>query len=292
MKRDGYRVKILGDRRAVGGGVLMKVSLFIPCLVDQFLPEIGEATARLLVRLGARVDYDPRQTCCGQPLINAGRTDEARRAALHFIEVFGKEERVVAPSGSCVHTVKVHYPELLAGTPAHKKALGLAEKVWELSDFIVNVMGVTDVGADFGAGGMTPQAPPKVTFHHSCHVRRGLGIREEPRVLLDNVRGIEVVPLVDEDVCCGFGGEFSVGFPEVSAAMVEDKVNKTVATGAEYLVLSEPGCILNIRGYINRRGIPIRVIHTAELLCGGRIEPRAAGAGASAGRPSLERTDG
>jgi L-lactate dehydrogenase complex protein LldE len=250
----------------------MKVSLFIPCLVDQFLPEIGEATARLLVRLGARVDYDPRQTCCGQPLVNAGRTGEARRAALHFIEVFGKEELVVAPSGSCVHTVKKHYPELLAGTPAHQEALRLAERVWEISDFIVGVMGVTDVGAVFGAGGQTPQVPPKVTFHHSCHVSRGLGVKDQPKVLLESVRGIEVVPLVDEDVCCGFGGEFSIGFPEISAAIVEEKVNKTVASGAEYLVLAEPGCILNIRGYVTKRGIPIRVVHLAEFLCPARQE--------------------
>ena len=242
------------------------VSLFIPCLVDQFLPEIGQATARLLTRLGVETTYDPRQTCCGQPLINAGRTPEARRAALHFIDVFGKSDWIVAPSGSCVHTVRKHYPDLLSGTEAQEEARRLAERVWELSDFLVNVMKVSDVGAAFDVGGGVSKAPPKVTFHHSCHVSRGLGIRDEPRILLGNVKGVEVVPLADEDVCCGFGGEFSVSFPEISAAMVEDKVGRVTAAGAEYLVLSEPGCILNIRGYVQRRGIPVRVVHLAEFL--------------------------
>jgi L-lactate dehydrogenase complex protein LldE len=270
---------------------MTKVSLFIPCLVDQFLPEIGEAAARLLTRLGAKVDYDPRQTCCGQPLVNAGRTREASRAALHFIDVFRGSDWVVAPSGSCVHTVREQYPELLAGTAAHGEARKLAERVWELSDFIVNVMGVTDVGATFGAGARGVKPPPKVTFHHSCHVRRGLSIRDEPRTLLGNVKGIEVVPLADEDVCCGFGGEFSLSFPEISAAMVEEKVGRVTASGAELLVLSEPGCILNIRGYVERRGIPVRVIHLVELLSPAGEAQETLG-GDDGQRPPLSRSGG
>lgn len=245
---------------------MMKVSLFIPCLVDQFLPDIGEATAGLLKRLGAEVDYDSRQTCCGQPLINAGRTREAKRAALRFIDIMGESRYVVAPSGSCVHTVRKHYPELLAGTPAHERALHVARTTYELSDFLINVMKAADRKVGLGPSAVGAGTPVKVAYHHSCHIIRGLGISREPKALLESVAGIEVVPLMNEDVCCGFGGEFSISYPEISAAMVREKVAAVTASGARYLVLSEPGCILNIRGYVQRNKIPIEVIHLAQLL--------------------------
>jgi L-lactate dehydrogenase complex protein LldE len=256
----------------------MKVSLFVPCLVDQFLPEIGEATAQLLTRLGARVDYDSRQTCCGQPLINAGRTREAGRAALRFLDIMEGSEYVVAPSGSCVHTVKKHYPELLAGTPDHRRALGIADRTYELSDFLVNVMKAADAKGSLGPAAGTTGALPKITYHHSCHIIRGLGISKEPRLLLGSLTGVEVVPLMNEDVCCGFGGEFAALYPEISGEMVKEKVAAVTASGAQYLVLSEPGCILNIRGYIHRNNLPIEVIHLAQLLTQTSLssEPRVA----------------
>jgi len=245
---------------------MIQVSLFVPCLVDQFLPEIGEASARLLDRLGARVQYDSRQTCCGQPLINAGRTQEAKRAALRFIDIMEGSRYVVAPSGSCVHTVKKHYPELLFGTPDHKRAVKLAERTYELSDFLVNVMKAADKKGSLGPAAVGTGPLPKITYHHSCHIIRGLGISQEPRALLGSLTGVEVVPLANEDVCCGFGGEFSTHYPKISAAMVQEKVASVTASGAHYLVLSEPGCILNIRGYARRHKIPIEVIHLAQLL--------------------------
>jgi L-lactate dehydrogenase complex protein LldE len=244
----------------------MKVSLFVPCLVDQFLPEIGEATAQLLTRLGARVDYDPRQTCCGQPLVNAGRTREAGRAARRFLDIMEGSEYVVAPSGSCVHTVKKHYPELLAGTPDHRRALGLADRTYELSDFLVNVLKAVDRKDPLGPKADGSGVLPKITYHHSCHVIRGLGISAEPRLLLGSLAGVEVVPLMNEDVCCGFGGEFATLYPEISGEMVKEKVDAVTASGARYLVLAEPGCILNIRGYVHRNNLPIEVIHLAQLL--------------------------
>jgi L-lactate dehydrogenase complex protein LldE len=247
---------------------MMKVSLFVPCLVDQFLPDIGIATVRLLERLGVEVDYDSRQTCCGQPLINAGRTREAKQAALRFIDIMEESQYVVAPSGSCVHTVKRHYPELLAETPAYKRALETADKTYELSDFLVNILKAPDGKIKLGPPPGAAKGPAKVTYHHSCHIIRGLGISSEPRALMGAAAGIEVVPLMHEDVCCGFGGEFSVSYPEISAAMVGEKVDAVVASGAQYLVLSEPGCILNIRGYMQRNNIPIEVIHLAQLLAG------------------------
>jgi len=238
---------------------MKNVSLFIPCLVDQFLPEIGTDTARLLKRLGVSVSYDPRQTCCGQPMINAGRTDRAKPLARRFIDIFyeaSKDGAVVAPSGSCVHTVTHHYPELLDGE-YREKAQDLARRVYELSDYLVNVLGVTDVKSGFTG---------TVTYHHSCHIVRGLDIMAEPIALMDAVPGAQMLPLPDMDVCCGFGGEFSAGYPEISGAMVEDKVQKAIATGAEYLVLAEPGCILNIRGYVEKQGLPLKVLHLAQVL--------------------------
>ncbi len=244
----------------------MKVSLFVPCLVDQFLPEIGEASVRILDKLGARVQYDSRQTCCGQPLVNAGRTREAKRAALRFIDIMEGSRYVVAPSGSCVHTVKKHYPELLFGTPDHERAVNLAGRTYELSDFLVNVMKAADKKVSLGPVAGSNGVLPKITYHHSCHIIRGLGISQEPRTLLGCVTGVEVVPLANEDVCCGFGGEFSTLYPEISGAMVQEKIAAVTASGARYLVLSEPGCILNIRGYVRRHNIPIEVIHLAQLL--------------------------
>ncbi len=236
---------------------MKKVSLFIPCLVDQFLPEIGEATTRLLSRSGADVHYDPRQTCCGQPLINTGRILEARKIAQRFIDIFSGRDYVVAPSGSCVHTVKEQYPRLFPTGTTGKRARELLERVYELSEFLVSVMGFTGAGASFHH---------KVAYHHSCHILRGLGIYRSPLTLLSNIGGIEIVPLPEDDVCCGFGGEFSSLYPDISTAMVEEKVSRVVASGAEFLVLGEPGCILNIRGFVERRGLPLKVLHIAELL--------------------------
>ena len=236
---------------------MKKVSLFIPCLVDQFLPEIGEATALLLSRAGAEVHYDSRQTCCGQPFINAGRTGDARRVAEHMIEVFSDGRYVVAPSGSCVYTVKKHYLELFPTGPMAARARELSERVYELSDFLVSVMGFDGSGASF---------PHTITYHHSCHVLRGLNILQPPLTLLSNVAGAQIVPLPGADVCCGFGGEFSSNYPDISSAMVEEKVANAVGCGAEYLVLGEPGCILNIRGFVQRKGLPLKVMHISQLL--------------------------
>jgi len=247
------------------------VSLFIPCLVDQFLPEIGADTARLLEGLGVSVSYDSRQTCCGQPMINMGNTDHAKALAQRFIDIFfdaSEGSAVVAPSGSCVHTVTHHYPELLDGEYG-EKARELAGRVHELSDYLVNVLGVTDVKSGFTG---------TVAYHHSCHIVRGLDIMAEPIALMEAVPGAEMLPLPDMDVCCGFGGEFSTNYPEISGAMVQDKVEKAMATGAEYLVLAEPGCILNIRGYVQKQGLPLKVLHLAQVLAarGGEARKEAA----------------
>jgi L-lactate dehydrogenase complex protein LldE len=236
---------------------MKSVSLFVPCLVDQFLPEIGEATALLLSRSGFDVRYDPRQTCCGQPLINAGKIRDARRIAERMIHIFSDARYVVAPSGSCVHTLKNHYLKLFPTGAMGKRARELSEKVYELSEFLVSHTDFTSAGISF---------PHTIAYHHSCHILRALNISQDPLTLISSIAGAQIVALPGADVCCGFGGEFSALYPDISTAMVEEKVTKAVASGAEYLVLGEPGCILNIRGFVQRRGLPLKVLHISQLL--------------------------
>ncbi len=219
-------------------------SVFIPCLVELFSPEIGRATFELLRRLGPEPLYHPEQTCCGQPAIHAGYGRQAAGAAKHFIEVFGEHEVVVCPSGSCVCTVRDRYPEILQDEPDWlRRAEELAPRVYELSQFLVDVLGVEDVGGSYEG---------KVTYHESCRLLRGLGVSEQPKRLIRGVQGVEFVPLEGAEVCCGFGGGFSVEFPAISEAMVSEKVENYVASGADLLLACEPGCLLNIGGYLRR----------------------------------------
>lgn len=236
----------------------MKVSLFIPCTVDLMMPEIGVAVYKLLSRLGIEPVYHANQTCCGQPLFNAGYREQAKRAAKHFIEVFGEDDMIVSPSGSCVSMVKHHYPELLSEeTSWHNRACELSFRMVEFSQFVVDILRVTGLGASFSG---------KVTYHESCHIFRALGISCQPRKLIAAVKGIQLVEMQNATACCGFGGEFSVGFPEISEAIVKDKTENFINTGADLLVLNEPGCLLNINGYLHRNHPQKRAIHLASFL--------------------------
>lgn len=229
----------------------------VTCLGDVLFPEAGVATVRLLRRLGVTVDFPAAQTCCGQPHFNSGFHRDAADLARHTIGVFAGAERVVTPSGSCAAMVKLEYPELLKDDPAwHDKALDLARRTHELADFLVNVLKVEDVGARFEG---------KVTYHMACHLR-GLGLFTEPERLLRQVRGLEYVPLERRDECCGFGGSFAVRFPEISGAMVQDKASFIEKTGADTLVATDAGCLMNIAGCLRRRGSPVRVLHLAQVL--------------------------
>jgi L-lactate dehydrogenase complex protein LldE len=236
----------------------MKASLFIPCTVDILMPEIGIATHALLSRLGVETTYHEEQTCCGQPLFNAGYREEAQRVARHFIEVFGGDEHVVSPSGSCVCMVKHHYPELFADEPSWcERARELAGRIFELSQFIVDVMGLADVGASYEG---------TVTYHESCHIFRGLGVSSQPRKLIAAVRNARFIELNNANACCGFGGEFSIGYPEISRALVKDKAANFLASGADVLLLCEPGCLLNIAGYLKKNHPAKRAMHLASFL--------------------------
>ncbi len=235
----------------------MQLSLMITCLGDVVRPEVGKAVVRLLRRLGHEVDFPQAQTCCGQPFYNSGFSDLARAQAQHTIGAFAGERTVVVPSGSCAAMVKVEYPHLFEeGSEWHARAVELADRTFELSDFLVNRLGITDVGARFEG---------KVTYHYACHLR-GLGLQTEAEKLIRGVEGLTYVQAAHEDQCCGFGGSFSVRYPQISTAMVADKTRCILATGADAVVSTDAGCLMNIGGKLHREGREIRVMHLAELL--------------------------
>lgn len=229
----------------------------ITCLGDVLRPEAGQATVRLLRRLGHEVTFPERQTCCGQPFYNSGFSEYARDQAKYTIEVFEGSEAVVAPSGSCAAMVKVEYPHLLESEPAwHARAQALAERTFELSEFLVRRLGIVDVGAKFHG---------RVTYHYACHLR-GLGMTDEVEQLIRHVEGVTYVPIQRADQCCGFGGSFAVRYPDISTAMVDGKVDCIAATGADVVVSTDTGCLMNIGGRLRRLGKPIETMHVAELL--------------------------
>jgi len=221
-------------------------------------PRVGEAMVRILARYGVQLDFPKVQTCCGQPAFNSGYWDDARASAKTLLEAFDDSDFVVSPSGSCTGMIHHYYPKLFEDDPVMlDKALRLKEKTYEFSQFLVHVLGVEDVGATF---------PHKVTYHPSCHGTRLLGIKDEPMKLLKHVKGLELVPLPDAELCCGFGGTFAVKMSDISGAMVSEKVHNVESTGAEVLVGIDMGCLMNIAGNIHAEGKPIRVMHLAELL--------------------------
>lgn len=230
----------------------MRVALFITCLADQFYAEVGVAAVRLLRALGVEVDFPKEQTCCGQPAFNAGHWREARALARRTIDIFQDAQYVVLPSGSCTSMVKHHYPELLPGDP---DTLELSEKTYELSQFLVRVLGVEKLG-----NGLQGK---KVAYHHGCHALRELGVREEPLLLLQNA-GAEILPWEAAEECCGFGGLFSVKLPEISLAMADRKLS--TLPQAEVLTSTDAGCLLHLSGRMGQGENRMRVAPLATLL--------------------------
>jgi L-lactate dehydrogenase complex protein LldE len=237
----------------------MRASLMITCLADTFFPEIGVATVTLLRRLGVTVAFPPEQTCCGMPLFNSGYHDDATAVAARTVDVFRDAEHVVVPSGSCAWMVKAEYPGLLAGSPRHQAALALAARTRELSQFLVDVLGVESVPSSFAG---------KVAYHDSCHLLRGLGESRCPRALLRGVRGVELVELPGADECCGFGGSFSVRLPEVSAAILGKKLDHVESSGADCVVACDAGCLMQMGGGLGRRRSRVKALHLAQVLAG------------------------
>ncbi len=235
----------------------MRISLFIPCFVDQFYPQVGLGMVKIFERLGHHIEYFEEQTCCGQPAFNSGYWPEARGVAEKMLKVFREAEVIVSASGSCGAMLKTFYSELFQGTPQEEEAKVFSSKVHEFSSFLVNVLGSTDVGATF---------PGKVTFHDGCHALRELGIKREPRELLRHVRGLELIEMQEAETCCGFGGTFAIKFPEISTAMAEVKCASIGETQADYVISNDSSCLMQIQGLLSRQGRPIRTIHLAEVL--------------------------
>ncbi|MEW6351014.1 MAG: (Fe-S)-binding protein [Thermodesulfobacteriota bacterium] len=240
----------------------MRVQLFGTCLIDTFYPETGEATVRLLRHFGVEVDYPRGQTCCGKPADSGGYRRESKKAAEHFLSVYGKSgDPIVVPSGSCASMIKNHYPELFKDDERLRDtARSVAARVYELSQFLVNVLRVHEAGL-IGRG--------RITYHASCQLTRELGVTEEPLLLLQSLRGAEFIPLPDADRCCGFGGVFMAKLPEVSRALAGEKAQSVISTGADTLTGCDHGCLMNISSAIRENGSDVQVKHIAVVLAEG-----------------------
>jgi len=236
----------------------LRVSLFVTCIVDQLFPQTGLAMADVLERAGCRLEFPEEQTCCGQPAYNSGFQEEARSVARHFLEVFRDAEYIVAPSGSCTSMVVHHYEDLFRKEPETlEEVRKLKSRVFEFSDFLLNVAKVEDVGA---------RLDRVVTYHDSCHALRELKIKDGPRRLLSRVKGLTLKEMDIPEECCGFGGTFSVKFSDLSGAMAQTKVDSILRTGAGAVVSIDPSCLMQIQGALARRGAQIQTMHLADVL--------------------------
>jgi L-lactate dehydrogenase complex protein LldE len=235
----------------------LDVSLFIPCFVDQLYPQVGIATVKILQELNCNVIYPEQQTCCGQPAFNTGYSDEAAQLAARFIEIFREAEYIVAPSGSCTAMVKNFYSELHLPESIRKDWSNLRNKIYELSDFLGSVLNIDKWEGQF---------PAKITYHDSCHTLRELRIKDQPRRLLQSITGLELIEMENSETCCGFGGTFSVKFPLISSAMVQNKASWIQQSGADIVVSTDSSCLMNINGYLQKQKINIQTMHLTEVL--------------------------
>lgn len=254
----------------------MKVALFITCYNDTLFPETGKAVVTVLERLGHTVVFPAGQTCCGQMHWNTGYQKEALPMLTRFVAQFGGQEAVVVPSSSCVAMMREHYPKMaveIGDAGLQARVAELLPKVWEFSEFLTKGLELEDVGAYF---------PHKVTYHASCHGMRSLGLGDGPVRLLRKVRGIELVELQGLEQCCGFGGTFAVKNAEVSSAMLAEKTQAVLNTGAEMCTACDNSCLMHIEGALHRQRTGVRTIHLAEILAGGAHDATATGPGSSA----------
>ena len=235
----------------------MTVSIFIPCFIDQLYPQVGFNMVKVLEKAGCMVQYNTNQTCCGQPAFNAGFRGEAKEVCSKFIKDFSDAEYIVAPSASCVGFIRNYYPSLFNNSSVHNNVKALAERTFELSEFLVNVLQVDDLGASF---------PAKATYHDSCAALRECKIKNEPRQLLSKVKGLELVEMNDNETCCGFGGTFAVKFDTISVAMADQKITNAATTNAEYIISTDMSCLMHLEGCIKHKGSGLKVLHLADVL--------------------------
>nr|MBN1228978.1 (Fe-S)-binding protein [Anaerolineae bacterium] len=235
------------------------VDLFVTCLIDALFPDVARSVMTVFNHLGIHVNVPEGQTCCGQPAFNAGYWDEAREMARHMLDVFARSDRpVIIPSGSCGAMVSQHYLELFKDDPEYRlKAEALAGRTVEFTQYLVDILGITDIGARF---------EHSVVYHPSCHTLRGMGIDRQPRALLNKVKGLRVLDQTDPYTCCGFGGVFAVKMGEISGAMLANRLKAFQETQADYVVACDVSCLMHIEGGLRKAGSPIRTMHIAQLL--------------------------
>jgi L-lactate dehydrogenase complex protein LldE len=238
----------------------MLVDIFIPCFIDQIYPQTGMNMVKILEKLGVDVHYNGNQTCCGQMAFNSGFWDEAKEMGAKFIRDFPNDRPVISPSASCSGMIKNYYPWLFHNTALHYEYKQLKKNMVEFTDFLVNVLKMDEIGAEFNH---------VVTYHDSCAALREYGIREEPRALLSKVKGLTLKEMKNNDVCCGFGGTFSVKFEPISTAMAEQKVKHALETGAEYIVSTDSSCLMHQQAYIDKHHLPMKTMHIIDVLASG-----------------------
>jgi L-lactate dehydrogenase complex protein LldE len=238
----------------------MKVQLFIPCFVDQLYPQTAFNMVKVLEKACCEVQYNQNQTCCGQPAFNAGYWDEARDVCSKFMKDFDNADYVVAPSASCVGFVRNYYQKLFENSAAHNQVKDLGKRIYEFTEFLTEVLKIEDFGAVLNA---------TATYHDSCAALRECNIKEAPRKLLANVKGLELLEMNDVETCCGFGGTFAVKFDAISIGMADQKVTNALATKAEYIISTDLSCLMHIDGYIKGKNLPLKTMHIADVLANG-----------------------
>jgi L-lactate dehydrogenase complex protein LldE len=242
--------------------ITIKASLFVTCIIDQFYPEVGEAAVRVLRRLGVEVEFDDSQTCCGQPAFNNGFWDDAKPVARKLLETYRGEGNLVVPSGSCTSMLRVFYNDLFHDEPESLlRAQALAPRAFEFSEFISEV-----VPAENLEGVFQPKKPMRVAYHESCHLKRELGIDNQPKSLIRSLPGVELVEMPQAEVCCGFGGTFSVKYADISAAMLKDKLDNIQSVEIDAVVAGDMSCLMHIGGGLEKQNAKIRYLHIAQLL--------------------------
>jgi L-lactate dehydrogenase complex protein LldE len=235
----------------------MDVQIFIPCFIDQLFPDTAFNMIKVLEKAGCKVHYNEEQTCCGQPAFNAGFREESKIVCKKFIEDFSGREFIVTPSASCAGFVKNYYHKLLSGASNINDIRAMQSRIFELSDFLVNIVKKVDFGVSF---------PHKVTYHDSCAALRECHVKKEPRKLLEHVEGLELVEMSDVETCCGFGGTFAVKFEDISGAMADQKITHAMDTGADYIISTDASCLMHLDGFANKQGKKIQTIHLADVL--------------------------
>ncbi len=239
---------------------MMEVDLFVPCFIDQVYPETAFNMIKVLEKAGVKVHYNPEQTCCGQMAFNSGFWDEARKLGIKFIKDFNRGRPVVGATASCTGYVRNYFDELFFNSAYHNDYKHLQRNIFEVTDFLVNIMKVKDLGSVF---------EHKITYHDSCAALREYGLKNEARELLSYVRGLELIEMDETTTCCGFGGTFSVKFEPISTAMAEQKVHHALDTGAEYIVSTDSSCLMHQAGYISKHKLPLKVAHVVDVLASG-----------------------